>query len=137
MQWSPETQAGFSPPGGEESWLPLGENYQTINVEEHLREKDSLLQLYRLLLKLRNSYSALQIGSYQPLSEFPPGCYCYLREHQGENLLICLNFNNEDVSLPAAYIQKSEILLSTRMDRKGLVRKDLTLRPLEGCILKL
>jgi glycosidase len=137
MQWSSETLAGFSPPDSKEPWLPLAGNYPTVNVEAQLQAKDSLLQLYRELLKIRREHPVLQDGGYRPVEDQPAGCYCYLRENQGENLLICLNFNNEDVSLPAAYIQKSEILLSTRMDRKGLVRKDLTLRPLEGCILKL
>lgn len=50
MQWNDKNNAGFS---DGEPWLPVNRNHQDINVEHELKNKDSLLSLYRRLIDLR------------------------------------------------------------------------------------
>lgn len=137
MQWSSDRQAGFSPAGGEEAWLPINPEYRTCNVADQLEQAGSLLNLYRSLLRIRKTYPALQLGSYQALEDPPPDCYCYHREHEGEHLLICLNFSSQERHFHSDLMQDAPILLSTYPDCSSPVKRDLLLRPLEGCILRL
>ena len=137
MQWSPDPWAGFSPPHAEHTWLPLPENYRERTVETQLGDPHAILNLYRLLLRLRRRHPALQVGTYQPLDGVPEDCFCYRRETAEEQLLICLNFSGEPRRLPEVECQGGEILLSTYLDRAGTVLADFQLRPHEGCLIAL
>jgi alpha-glucosidase len=137
MQWSAEPLAGFSPPGTEETWLPVAKNYAQLNVQNQLSDPNSLLELYRTLLKLRKQQPALQLGTYQPILDQVPDVYSYLREYNDTKFMICLNFSSEQRIIRSNLMQDASILLSTQMDRKGPLQLELELRPLEGCILTL
>ena len=136
MQWAPGEQAGFSPPGGQDPWLPIHENYRRVNVAAEKEDPASMLSLYRSLLAVRKEFPVLQNGSYEVLTDSPQNCFCYFRKTSRQTLLIALNFNREPRKLPDA-VKSKEILLSTRLDRKGPADGPLTLRPLEGLILDL
>lgn len=51
MQWSNGTSAGFS--SGETLWLPINENYKTVNVDAQNDQQRSHLKHYIELSKLR------------------------------------------------------------------------------------
>ena len=52
MQWSDGANAGFSPEGST-PWLPINENFVTLNVETESEEPTSHLEIYRALVRLR------------------------------------------------------------------------------------
>jgi len=136
MQWSSAPNAGFSPPNVPGTWLPISENYQTNNVESHLKDPSSLLILYKKLLKLRRKYPTLQIGDYQPVNGAPDHCYTYTRQTKNDIFLISLNFSNQQTLVELHPSQRGKCLLSTYLDRKGEI--DLNhfyLRPNEGIII--
>jgi len=135
MQWSSEPQAGFAPQGGEKFWLPLGENWQQINVQRQMDDAKSSLSLYRQLLALRKANPALQIGSYQALDNTPEGSFVYQRLGAGQILTVALNFTGSPLKLNLN--SSGQILLSTHLDREGL--EDLSTLPLrenEGVIIQ-
>ena len=65
MQWNNSVNAGFTTGT---PWLPVGENYNTSNVDNELKDKKSLLNYYRKLIALRMKYPSLQEGSYKPVT---------------------------------------------------------------------
>jgi alpha-glucosidase len=138
MQWDDGPNAGCSP-AGVNTWLPAGENYQQTNVENQLYEPDSLLNLYRGLLKLRKTYPALQSGDYLPLDNTADDCLAYLRKLPGEEaILVAINFSAHPLNLPYPGLRGGDVLLSTYMDRKGAVADaQLSLRAHEGVLVKL
>ncbi len=52
MQWSDDANAGFSDLGVE-TWLPVHDNYLTLNVEAQEGEPASHLNIYKALASLR------------------------------------------------------------------------------------
>ncbi len=137
MQWNASKHSGFSAPDTENLWLPLSDEYQTNNVKDELKDPHSFLNLYRQLLALRKKSPALQIGIYIPIDVVPEDCYVYLRELQGEKLLIALNFSSNTQTISLSGFSSSSILLSTFLDRKGISgSSSLELRSDEGIILK-
>src|SRR5688500_7530759 len=61
MQWDDGPNAGFAPPGAT-PWLPLAEDYRTVNVARQREDPKSLLTLYRRLIQLRRAEAALSVG---------------------------------------------------------------------------
>lgn len=143
MQWSDAPNAGFSPDGVTELWLPLAEDYQMTNVENLLQDSTSILPLYRHLLKYRRFHPVLQVGRYVPVSDVPEDCFVYLREYERHvdksRTLIALNFSTHEHQLDLLHINASgDLVISTMLDRSGRVDlNDLLLRPQEGVIIEL
>jgi alpha-glucosidase len=135
MQWDATPHAGFSPA---QPWLPLPDDYAHQNAVNLGADKQSILSLYRALIKLRKQTPALVSGAYVPLAA-EGELLLYKRQDDEGSLLIALNLGNEPVSLRSDTIGLSgEILLSTAMDRGGeAVGETLELRGNEGVIVRL
>jgi alpha-glucosidase len=132
MQWNSEIFAGFSTAS---PWLPVASNYKTVNVESEQADPRSMLNLYRQLIQLRRSHPALTIGKLSPL-ESPQGTFAYLREHEGEKLIVALNFTGEEKRLDLGS-GEAQIAISTHLDQPDQV--DLSavhLRAHEGLLIK-
>ncbi|CAG5116624.1 unnamed protein product [Candidula unifasciata] len=68
MQWTGGYQAGFTTGGA--TWLPLGENYTTVNVETQTNSVNmSTIKLYRKLAMLRKA-PVFQTGNLKAVSTF-------------------------------------------------------------------
>ena len=135
MQWGPEKHAGFS---RAELWLPVAPDYATVNVARQLHDPSSILSLYRRLIELRRSSSALKRG---PLEWAPTGaddedCLSYTRRFGEQKYLVALNFSGDKRTLSMRDIPTGEIVLSTRLDREEPVDPArLVLGPYEGCLV--
>jgi alpha-glucosidase len=124
MQWSAAPFAGFS---SVNPWLPVASDYQIINVEAEKDDPRSMLTLYKRLIDLRRRDAALALGDYEVL-EAPEGVFAYTR---GGKYTIVLNFTHEPKSLAL----RGDIVLSTHLDREGIV-DSLELRSDEGVIMR-
>lgn len=91
MQWNETQNAGFS--AAEKTWLPVHQDYRTVNVERQQAQHDSLFNIVRGLLKLRRQEICLQEGSLQILEGLPEGVLGYARVLEGKKTLILLNFD--------------------------------------------
>jgi oligo-1,6-glucosidase/alpha-glucosidase len=94
MQWDAGPQAGFCPPQAR-PWLPVHPGYPQINAAAALADPDSLLNLYRALLRLRRAAPALQAGALTLLEgpAYPADVLLYTREYAGAQVLAALNFS--------------------------------------------
>ncbi len=142
MPWTDEPGVGFSTPGSEEDppepWLPIHPEYARFNVQTQLREPGSMLNLYRRLIELRRSQPALTLGAYTPLAATPPGVHAYLREQDGNRILVALNFSAEPTALSLKEPGRGEVLLSSALDREEeLDPGDIRLRGHEGLVVAL
>jgi alpha-glucosidase len=110
MPWDAGPGRGFTTG---EPWLPFGD--PRINVADQLREPASLLSLYRRLLRFRRGSDALRFGTYRPVDPTPATVFAYLREFEGERLLVALNFGNEAVEFDVpSDLGSAHLLISTR-----------------------
>src|SRR3954447_27041676 len=92
LPWEPPSAAG---PGcgftGGRPWLPLPPGAEQANAASQARDPASILSLYRNLIRLRRGSAALQQGS-QTTIDAGPGVLAYVRETDGEGMLVALNF---------------------------------------------
>lgn len=63
MQWNNLTNAGFT--ADATPWIPIGENYQQVNVEAQKDKAKSHLEIYRSLLKLRKEKAITESDDFE------------------------------------------------------------------------
>jgi alpha-amylase len=93
MQWDDSPNAGFSTG---KPWLPINGDAAEVNVSSQLANSDSLLSLYRQLIALRQTNSALRSGGFQPLKAFGKTTYDvwgFSRYDGTSSLAIFVNFS--------------------------------------------
>ena len=99
MQWSNNPNAGFSP-AEVQTWLPVNPDYaRGINVRDQEHNPASLLNYYKLLLKVRKKTPALIEGDYIPLKSTAKDYFAFLRKSEDQTALVILNFAENPLEL--------------------------------------
>lgn len=133
MQWTSGEYAGFST---REPWLPVCSDAQVVNVDVQDADPQSVLRLYRELLRLRRSHAALISGSYEPIAA-TGDLLAYVRRSPQSRLLVALNLGPAPLDLDLASLRmQGRVLLSTHLDRADKLT-DIALRRDEGVIVEL
>lgn len=130
MQWDDSPNAGFTTGT---PWLKVADNYPSINVKQEL-SSGKIFKYYQALIRLRKTHPIIAEGSYCGIQMDHPSIYAYLREYQGQTLLVLNNF----------YGQATEIDLSSEdlpwtqanyffgnYERTDVLSAKLTLAPYE------
>lgn len=136
MQWDSGENAGFTKG---RPWIEVNPNYKDVNVEASLEDGSSILHYYRSLIRLRREIPAIVYGSFRPLFEDHPALYAWVREYEGERLLVVLNFSDEktDLSLPQDLRGYREFALISNTARGQLNLSKDTLEPWEAYVARL
>ena len=111
MQWNDSKYAGFST---HKPWTYLDKNYKTNNVKTNKNDKDSILNSYIRLFKVRKTIvEDLKNGKY---TFFRKGKVLgYRIKNNGKVYTVISNFSNKQVSMP-----KGEILYSNQTPKNVL-----------------
>ena len=133
IPWSGGPNGGFS---AGDPWLPLGDEAATSNVDAQASKPRSMLNLYRLLLKLRRREPALSIGSYGP-GATTASVLAYERRHAERRLLIALNLSDERAPFPCDGIALRTLLSTHVSEARRAPPWDGTLAANEGRIFDL
>jgi len=133
MQWDATRYAGFST---STPWLPLADDFPHQNVVNFDTDAQSILSLYKALIRLRKKLPQLMSGGYLPIAA-QGDLLLYRREGVEGAVVIALNLGAEPVSIASdAAGLDGEILLSTLLDRQGeKIQGVLDLRGNEGVIV--
>ena len=95
MQWSAETNAGFT---SGTPWRAVDPGYSTVNIDQQDQNPASLLNLYRALTTLRADHPALRTGALALLETENPGVYAVLRHNAEEAFLVLVNLTGEPIA---------------------------------------
>jgi glycosidase len=69
MQWDNTANTRFTISGAV-PWMPVFDNYREINVSTQLGNKNTVLEYWREILKIRRKYSSLFVyGTFTPVNE--------------------------------------------------------------------
>jgi alpha-glucosidase len=109
MQWSAEVHGSFTA-SDSAPWLPLTDNYQTVNVVNQARDPKSTLKFYQSLIALRQRLPALRHGSLAIVAGAPEDALIYLRQFNEQRLLIIINFAGTDFTLDLSRLAQRAIL---------------------------
>ncbi|MDX1958438.1 MAG: alpha-glucosidase [Leptospiraceae bacterium] len=93
MCWDNSTNAGFS---SVEPWLPVSKNLNENNVDTQSNDSNSLLSVYKKLIKLRRKEITLRRGEIQILFKEQERVLVYLRTYSNDRILVILNFTDSE-----------------------------------------
>ena len=94
MQWNSEYNGGFTTGT---PWMKVNKNYKKINVEDELKDDDSILNFYKDMIKIRKENRTLIYGKYKLLLEDDDKTYAYTRTLNNEKYIIITNMSEENV----------------------------------------
>lgn len=116
MQWTSGANAGFT---SGKPWL-RPTSHAEINVEAEERE-GQILPFYRRLIQLRHDMPLIAEGTYEPFAREHESVYGFVREHEGQHLLVLNNFYGAETSLeiPAAFAAGSVLLSNYEQTELG------------------
>jgi len=92
MQWDNTINAGFTTGS---PWLHINPNYVNINVEQAIKDENSILSTYRKLIKLRKENEIIVWGDYKLIEETASDVFAYYREYNNQKWLVVCNFSKD------------------------------------------
>ena len=136
MQWDDSPQAGFSFGKDVEPWLPVNDNYTKVNVTKEFDEKDSILNFYKALIRVRKKSNVLQSGCWRTLIHYPYEHLAYVRETDDEQVLVVINFSEaKELKIDEELDwQNWQVLLSTDYEPEQIMDLPKKLKPFETSI---
>lgn len=136
MQWNDAENAGFTTGA---PWLPVNENKTTVNVTKEEQDPQSMLSLYKLLIKLKKHHPALRDGTYIPVDAKVENIFAFERQTATEKVLVLLNFDDKDKKITLD-VPEGTVLCSASMslqEGEKITLSDYTLKGNEGLVLQL
>ena len=128
MQWDGSRNAGFTEGT---PWIGVNSNYTEVNAEQQLQDKDSVFRYYQKLIRLRKEHEIFVKGDFTLLLPEDESIFAYVREYQGQKLLVAANFTDQEVSFEISEQWKEAKTLIHNYKEEASGRK---LRPYEAFI---
>lgn len=135
MQWDDSLNAGFTTG---KPWLKVNDNYKTINVENQIKDENSIYSHYKKLISLKKNNKTLTHGEFKLVLEDDKHVFAYLRELDNERYLILSNLSEHEkkLNLSEFNIKNEDIVLSNyKIIEKDL--KEFIVRPFESVVYKI
>jgi glycosidase len=107
-----------------------------INADEQSGRKDSVLNFYKELIRLRHAYPVVVYGEFIPYASDDPNVFAYLRVLGGEALFVCCNFTARFLTFapPDGFLDERARLLMTN-HATGSYMTDSRLAPYEAVVI--
>ena len=136
MQWDSSSNSGFSKSN---PWIKINPNYTKINVENQLNDKDSILNFYKKMIKIRKENEALIYGEYKLILEDDENIYSYIREFENEKFIIITNLTDKKVefSYDEEVLKYENLLISNYNIKSHEDINNILLNPYEARLYKL
>ncbi len=131
MQWDNTEYVGFSTT---EPWLPVNSNKLWVNVEDEMKDPNSVLNYYKSLLQIRKGFAALRRGEIEFLDS-PDGILEYIRRRNSEKVLVILNFTNSQIRTPVEF--NGKVILRTYRKGDEEIHHEVNLEPFESIVAKI
>lgn len=141
VHWSSKKHGGFT--DGDKTWIGMCSNFDEINVEDSIKDPNSILNYYRSLISLRKSNDLIVNGSFRIAFEEHLSVMAFFRESENENekiLVICNFFKDPcvldlNVEITKEKNHNLEILLSN-YSVANMENRVLKLRAYESIVMK-
>ena len=135
MQWDDSENAGFT---SGKPWLAVNENYKEINAKAAVEDENSIFHHYRKLIDIRKNNETIIYGEYRDLDVENPDVFAYIRELDGDKVVVICNFTDKIVTFKeeSLEIDDSEVLLSNYKDERKL-QNVMELRPYEAIMYRM
>nr|HMP31761.1 alpha-amylase family glycosyl hydrolase [Saprospiraceae bacterium] len=134
MQWNTLPNSGFT---SGKPWISVNDNYVDINVEKQKLDKNSVLNHFRTLAKLRKENPILVYGAYELIAADHHTIYAYTRTLGKDKVIVLLNFSTStnSIELPSQDVSKVNILINN-MSTLNIEGQKINMLPYQAIIIK-
>lgn len=111
MQWDNSVNAGFNK--GHQTWMKVNPNYVKINAQNEQNDKNSILNYYKQLLKLRKSEEYQEVITYGDFNTYLDNyddIFIYTRENNDKHLCVVTNMSKNTYSIKLPFGIKKVLL---------------------------
>ena len=134
MQWNNKIHGGFTE--GNNNWFLTNSNYSSINVENDLKNINSIFHFYKSLIDLRKKSNDLIYGNYQDLDPTNESLFIYQRKGKQFCYLVILNMSNASLKYNFNNLTKYSLELSNRTSDLNFFSDDIDLLPWDALMFK-
>jgi glycosidase len=92
MRWDSTATAGFTTG---KPWYAFSTTDPAISVSSQAAQPGSLYNLYRNLIRIRQSSDALRSGGYAPVQSGNERVYSFVRTLEGKNVVVIINLDSD------------------------------------------
>lgn len=134
MQWSDEPNAGFTTG---EPWITVNPNFPQVNAAAARADADSVFAHYRALIDLRHRSRLVSAGGFELVLPEHEQIFAYVRELDGEALLVLANLTGRPAEYDLAALpgwESAEVVLSS--GGTGVTELTGVLGPWEAVVLQ-
>ena len=135
MQWNSQEHAGFTKG---QPWLRVNPRYQEINVENALKDENSIFYYYKKLIQLRHRDPVITDADFRLIDRENKEVFAYERFIDGKSILVIANFGSNPVKfeLDKAYKLDSYKLMVSNYKDLDIRDKVVALKPYEALAIK-
>ncbi len=136
MQWSSAKYAGFS---HHQPWNMVCDNYKVVNVEDELKDEDSILNFYKKIIAIRTKSvynDTIVYGKYQQVYYDHPAIYGYLRKYHKRTILVLVNLTKHSALLDDFNYGIKKVILNN-MDYDIVFDKQIKFAPYQALVLEI
>ncbi|GHJ89286.1 hypothetical protein NliqN6_5688 [Naganishia liquefaciens] len=137
MQWDSSKNAGFS--SADQPWMRVHDDYKQWNVQVQSNDPDSVNAFYKQLFNLRNEHLVLVYGSFDYVEFDNEEVFAYVKEHEGEKVLVVLNYTGKNVNfaVPDSLSTGNAKLILGTLGKGAIENGKVALEAWEGMLFKL
>ncbi|QNR07187.1 glycoside hydrolase family 13 protein [Macrococcoides canis] len=130
MQWDDSENAGFT---DGIPWLKVNPNYKEINVENELKNENSILNFYKQMIKFKKSHEIATYGDFKLIYPDDENVFAYVRSLNDESLYVIGNLTSNSVTVSDSKFEfnSSDIVLNNYDIESHHRQKTLELKPFE------
>lgn len=136
IPWNGDKESGFGF-STSKPWLSYSPDNCEINVEDALKDENSVFYHYQKLIALRKKYDVVIEGDYQLINPNDSDIYAYTRQLGSERLIVICSFTDRKINfeLPKILCDTTyDLLLSNYRDSSEKLVDKLSLKPYEALI---
>ncbi len=112
MQWNTKENAGFTTG---KPWFLVNPNYNEINVEQSIKDHDSIFYYYKKLINIKHTYAEhIKNSLYIEHMKNSKEIYSYQLHYKGKTLLVVCNFfkKTPEFKIEGLNFTKSKLLIA-------------------------
>lgn len=133
MQWADSAKGGFTTGT---PWMKVNSNIQEINVEEALKDENSVFYTYQKLIQLRKEHTVVIDGEFKMMLLDHPKIFAYERQNSDTTWLIVANFSDQETKLSLSDKEQIVEVIISNSDKKAYNLKELNLSPYETFVVE-
>ena len=96
FQWNNTEYAGFSKV---EPWIKVNANKEFINVEQDLKNEQSIIKFYQQLINFRKGNDVIKQGEYTCLNKKDKNVFIYRRKLDDKEVIVVSNFKGKPIKV--------------------------------------